>query len=268
MENKETAESRSGVIERQIVVAEEAVVKVENVCSEKIERVEKSLIEHPVRDFKNEQKVDVYKSYVGFIEIHLTGSSLSKSTTLSIPDELVELGLEENLRSQLSETMRIDLSKNVELGAQEVNKRVDAFREIFTRQMGQPLGRIYKKSDWKTMKTKRDEINVLVANANTRILKYLDSAANKVIEDAAEIWFDAIKTRSPSSNYTKERVNILLRKQWYKKKRTTRLKFEMFTKDLTWETLKDESIRRRIEEEFPDIRKIGLYKKMSAWGEY
>ena len=237
-------------------------------AARKLKKRKRALIEHPVRDFKNEQKVDVYKSYVGFIEIHLTGSSLSKSTTLSIPDELIELGLEENLRSQLSETMRIDLSKYVELGAQEVNKRVDAFREIFTRQMGQPLGRIYKKSDWKTMQTKCDEINVLVANANTRILKYLDSAANKVIEDTAEIWFDAIKTRNPSSNYTKERVNKLLREQWYKKKRTTRMNFEMFTKDLTWETLKDEAIRRRIEEEFPDIRKSGLYKKMNAWGEY
>ena len=43
MESKETAESRLGGIDRQIVVAEEVVVNVENVCSEKIEKAEKSL---------------------------------------------------------------------------------------------------------------------------------------------------------------------------------------------------------------------------------
>ena len=267
-DNKETADTDSrsdggGHID----VPKKAEVDVEDVGEGQIDEAEDNLDKHPVRDFKREKKVDVYSSYVGFIEIHLTGSSLSKSTTLSIPKELVELGLDENLRIMLSERMKIDLSKNVDLGVKEVNKLVDAFRVIFTRQMEEPLGRIYKKNDWNCMQAKRDEINDLVADANDKILQNLDTAADRVIKDAVNSWFEAIKARNASSDYTKEQVNELLTEQWRSKKRATRMKFKIFPKDLTWETLNDEAVRRKIEEAFPDIRKTGLYKDMEAWTE-
>ena len=119
-----------------------------------LKQVELHLREHPPRDFRKEKETEVYQDYVGFVEIHVTGAGLSRATTLAIPDELTELGLGTDLRSRLSERMRIDLSGNVDLGARDVNRRVDAFREIFTKQMGPPLGRVYKKSEREIMQIK------------------------------------------------------------------------------------------------------------------
>lgn len=103
-----------------------------------LEQVELHLREDLPRDFRREKESEVHQDYVGFIEIHVTGAGLSKATTLAIPDELTKLGLGTDLRSRLSERMRIDLSGNVDLGARDVNRRVDAFREIFTKQMRPP----------------------------------------------------------------------------------------------------------------------------------
>ena len=119
-----------------------------------LKQVESHLREHPPREFWKEKATEVYQDYVGFIEIHVTGATLDKATTLAIPDELTELGLGTDLRNRLSERMRIDLSGTVDLGARDVNRRVDAFREIFTKQMGPPLGRVYKKSEREIMQIK------------------------------------------------------------------------------------------------------------------
>ena len=87
----------------------EPKVEISKPSEEKLRRIERNLREHPPRNFKKEKSTEVYQGYVGFIEIHVTGASLANSTTLAIPEELTELGLETDLRARLSEKMRIDL---------------------------------------------------------------------------------------------------------------------------------------------------------------
>ena len=190
---------------------------------------------------------------------------------MTIPKELTELGLEIDLRARLSEKMRIDLSDKVDLGASDVNKRVDAFREIFTRKMGQPLGRIYKKSDWGVMQGKWAEIERLVQVANEKIARSLHQAVEKTITDAAADWAKAI-AQNPSlqnrGSYTKEKVRSLLTAQWDQKQRATEVKVHLFAKDLTWATLTDPAVRRKIEGAYPELRETGLYQSRHAWASY
>ena len=205
---------------------------------------------------------------MGFIEIHVTGASLSGTTTLAIPKELTELGLETDLRNRLSEKMRIDLSGSVDLGARDVNRRVDAFREIFTRQMGSPLGRIYKKSDWSIMQTKWAEIEILVESANEKIKRFMHVAVEKVIMYAAKDWAKAIDENpnvKKQVSYTVEDTHELLLTQWDRKQRATRMRVRLFVKDLTWATLNDQEVREKIEEAYPELCATGLYKSRRAW---
>ena len=185
---------------------------------------ERCLREHPPRDFQREKETEVYQGYVGYIEIRVTGASLASTTTMAIPKELTELGLETDLRAKLSEKMRIDLSDKVDLGASDVNERVEAFREIFTRKMGPPLGRIYKKSDWEVMQAKWAEIEHLVKAANEKIRHSLHQAVKKTIVDAAGDWANAV-ARNPSRDnrrsYTKDEILDLLNAQSDRKHRAT-----------------------------------------------
>ena len=243
-------------------------VHVLDLHEENLKQVETHLREHPPRDFQKEKEAEVYQGYVGFIEIHVTGSSLSTATTLAIPKELTELGLETNLRDRLSERMRIDLSDSVDLGAREVNRRVDAFREIFTTQMGPPLGRVYKKSEWAVMQTKWAEIERLVESANEKIERFMHTAVQQIITDAAKDWAKAIdenpnvKVRNP---YSVEKIRALLDAQWNRKQRATRMKVQLFVKDFTWATLNDPDVRHKIEEAYPNLCGTGLYKSRLAW---
>ncbi len=213
--------------------------------------------------------MEVYQDYVGFIEIHVAGAGLSKATTLSIPDELTELGLGTDLRNRLSERMRIDLSGTVDLGARDVNRRVDAFREIFTKQMGPPLGRVYKKSEWDMMQTKWSEIERLVEEANRRIESSMHKAVDEILTDAAKGWAKAIDENAnvdlPEGSYTEEKIRSMLGAQWDRRHRATRMRVQLFVKDFTWGTLNDPEVRRKIEEAYPDICETGLYKSRSAW---
>jgi len=241
-------------------------LKVVDVTEEAIEEVEKNLVEHPPRNYKEEKELEVYSSYLGFIEIQLTGSSLAKSTTLSIPKELTEIGLDKDLRRLLSERMQIDLSDSVDLGVKKVNKLVEAFREIFTKKMKKPLGRIYLKKDWEIMKRKSNEINKLIEEVNKDILNKIEDAVNQQIEDAAKKWFESrySTTSNKSTHLTKDQIIELLKNQWVNHIRPKKVKLDLFPKDLTWETLNDEEVKKTIEEEFPDIRDTGLYKTRIA----
>lgn len=224
--------------------------------------------ERPPRDFQKEKQTEVYQGYVGFIEIHVTGASLASATTLAIPKDITELGLADDLRKRLSEKMRIDLNGTVDLGASDVNKRVDAFREIFTRQMGPPLGRIYKKSEWEVMQAKWAEIERLAQVANEKIALSLRQTVKKIIDDAAEHWANAIG-RNPRiesrDSYTEDEIRSKLNAQWDQKQRATAVKVHLFAKDLTWATLNDPTVRRKIEEAYPELRETGLYQSRRAW---
>jgi len=246
----------------------EPAVHVVDVDHKRVQEVETRLQQHPPRDFKQEKHTQVYRGYVGFVEIYVKGSSLAKATTLAIPSELTELGLGTDLRDKLSETMRIDLHGSVELGARDVNVKVEAFRELFTKKMGPPLGRIYKKSEWDIMQKKWSEIERLVEDANEKIQRNMYAAVKKIIAEAAEEWAKAI-AENPSirseDRVTLDRIQSLLEEQWDRKHRATRMKVELFAKDLTWKTLNNPEVRRKIEEAYPELGSTGLYKSRRAW---
>lgn len=239
-----------------------------DVREQDLEQAELHLREHPPRDFRKEKATEVYQDYVGFIEIHVTGAGLSKATTLAIPDELTELGLGTDLRNRLSERMRIDLSDTVDLGAGNVNRRVDAFREIFTRQMGPPLGRVYKKSEWDIMQIKWSEIERLVEEANEKIERRMHKAVDEILTGAAKGWAKAIGENpnvDVQGSYTEEKIRSMLSAQWDRRHRATRMRVQLFVKDFTWATLNDPEVRCKIEETFPEICETGLYKSRRAW---
>ncbi len=236
-----------------------------------IKKEEKSVSEHPPRNFKDEKKLEVYQGYIGFVEIHVIGASLSEAATLAIPKQLIEIGLAgaaDDLRQYLSERMRIDLDENANLGVSAVTRRVESFKLIFTKKMGRPLGRIYKKSDWKIMQEKWRDIDREVEVANQKIHQNLGREVKKKIRDTAEKWEQALKNNlnTPSQHqFNADEIESMLNENWINKKRPTEVKIEMFPKDLTWETLNDQNVRNKIEDAYPELRETGLYKSSKAY---
>lgn len=135
-------------------------------------------------------------------------------------------------------------------------------------QMGPPLGRIYKKSEWAIMQIKWAEIERLVEGANSKIEQFMRKAVDKIITDAATDWAKAIAANpnvEAGKTYSADKIKSMLDAQWDRKQRATRMRVQLFVKDFTWVTLNDPEVRRKIEEAYPDIRETGLYKSRRAW---
>ena len=239
------------------------------VTEKDIDEVDHELKVHPPRDFNKEKEIEVYQSYIGFIEIHLTGASLASKTTLAVPKELIELGLEKELRERLSESMRIDIRNRVDLGVNDVNKQVSAFREIFTKQMGQPLGRLYKKSDQTVMMEKWGEIQRLVEEANEKIEDSLEKTMKSIIKEISKQWesrINDIPSLKEEPDFNLCNLQKMFERQWTNRQRPTKVQLEVFFKDLTWETLNSEKVRSKINKHYPELRETGLYKSQTTWG--
>ncbi|MCY4050871.1 MAG: hypothetical protein OXF60_05190 [Gammaproteobacteria bacterium] len=117
---------------------------VEDVKEKDIEDVEEDLRNHPPRNISQEKILTVYNGYVGYIEIKMSGTNLENKINLNIPKEIIEIGLRDELRDQISEMMIIDITDTDDLGVKKENEHLKAFRTLFQGQMGEPLGRIYK----------------------------------------------------------------------------------------------------------------------------
>ncbi len=256
-----TNEPSDNSVESQLV-PDEPKVKVDPVNESDINKVEKHLDEHPIRDFKSERWTEVYTGYVGFIEIHLTGARLSEKMTLTVPNEFKGIGLEDNLKKRLRETLQLDITDKVDLGAKDVNRRVDAFREIFTKNVGKPMGRIYKKSEWSVMKSKWDEIEKLVQTANTKIPSSLDDAVNDAINTIATDYAKVPKLEN--SGWTVDKIENTLKKQLHQQK-PAQMKLELVRKDLTWDMLNDGKVQQKIIEIYPELEGTGLFQSRKAY---
>ncbi len=238
----------------------------ETITEAEVARVEQAIEEHPPRDYAKEREITVYTAFVGYIELRLTGASLATGARLRIPNELVERGLGENeLRTRINESVRIDLDEDVDTGVRAINERLNAIRTLYTRQLGEPHGRIYRKRQRQELGRHLEDLKGEIDQANAALGQRIEAAVRKQLDDLAETY--ARQTAQGAlPELTKEDIGRLLLKAWNEagSARPRKVTLEVTFKDLTWETLQDEALKQRILERFPDLENSALYRDSPA----
>ena len=238
----------------------------EAITKEVVEQAEKAIEEHPPRDYAKEREVSVYTAFVGYIEMRLAGASLGKGARLKIPNELVERGLgEHEMRKRINESVKINLEEDVDTGVREINERVNAIRTLYTRQLGEPHGRIYRKRQRKELEGHIKDLRKEITRANSALKDKIETALKKQLDDLAETYARQT-TRGVLPEMNKERMSELLHKAWHEAGAVRRreVELEVTFKDLTWETLQNAPMRKRIVEQFPDLKNSTLYREYRA----
>ena len=238
----------------------------ETITKEDVEQAEKAIEEHPPRDYAKEREISVYTAFVGYIEMRLAGASLGKGARLKIPNELVERGLgEHEVRKRINESVKINLEEDVDTGVREINERVNAIRTLYTRQLGEPHGRIYRKRQRKELEGHLKDLRKEIARANSALEDKIETALKKQLDDLAETYARQT-TRGTLPEMNKERMSELLHRAWHEAGAVRRreVELEVTFKDLTWETLQDATMRERIVEQFPDLENSTLYREYRA----
>ena len=238
----------------------------QTITENEVEQAERSIEEHPPRDFAKEHKITVYSAFVGYIQLRLSGSSLGKGARLKIPNELVERGLGENeVRKRINENIKIDLEEEVDTGVKEINERIKAIRTLYTRQLGEPHGRIYRKRQRKELDGHLDDLKNEIAHANSLLGAKIDAALHRQLDELAETYAKQ-SARGTFPEMTKDHISRLLRAAWDEAgaTRPRKVKLEVTFKDLTWEALQDRELKQRIVAQFPDLENSTLYREYRA----
>ena len=252
--------------ERRVHCQDEPRATSEAITKEAVEQAEKAIEEHPPRDYAKEREVSVYTAFVGYIEMRLAGASLGKGARLKIPNELVERGLGENeVRKRINESVKINLEEDDDTGVREINERVNAIRTLYTRQLGEPHGRIYRKRQRKELEGHLKDLRKEIARANSVLVDKIETALRKQLDILAET-YSRQTARGALPEIDKERISELLHRAWHEAGAVRRreVELEVTFKDLTWETLQDATMRERIVEQFPDLENSTLYREDRA----
>ena len=265
--NADAGEGHSEVLpEGHVHDEDEPRAMSDTITKEAVEQAESAIEEHPPRDYAKEREISVYTAFVGYIEMRLAGASLGKGARLKIPAELVERGLGENeVRKRINESVKINLEEDVDTGVREINERLNAIRMLYTRQLGEPHGRIYRKRQRKELEGHLKDLRKEIARANSALEEKIETALRKQLDDLAETYArQAAQETLPEMN--KEKMRELLHKAWHEAGalRPREVKLEVTFKDLTWETLQDATMREQIVEQFPNLENSTLYREYQA----
>ncbi|MXY53539.1 MAG: hypothetical protein F4Y86_13575 [Gammaproteobacteria bacterium] len=237
----------------------------EALTSDDVEKAEDAIRQHPPRDYAQEREVTVYTSFVGYIELRLVGAQLGKEVRLKIPNQLVERGLgEDEMRKRINENVRIRLDEDVDTGVREVDERLKAIRALYTRQLGEPHGRIYRKRQRPELERHFKDLRLEIERANMALGSTFEAAVKTQLDGLAATY--ATQSVADDHLLNEEDIRRLLKSAWHEAgaSRPREVKLEVTFKDLTWQTLQDRGLRRRIVEQFPDLQGTTLYREYQA----
>ena len=247
-------------------VASEPRVQSGTITEADVERAEQAIKEHPPRDYAKEREITVYTAFVGYIELHLVGASLATGARLRIPKELVERGFGDNdLRTRINESVRIDLDEEVDTGVRAINERLNAIRTLYTRQLGKPHGRIYRKRQRQELDGHLEDLNWEIDKANAALEQWIKMAVDKQLDDLAES-YSRQAAQDALRKLTKDDISRMLFEAWNEAgaARPRKVTLEVTFKELTWETLQCDALKKRILQQFPDLQNSALYRDSRA----
>lgn len=235
----------------------------EQLTDAKMEKVKESLDANPPQKFDLARKVNVFNAFIEFVELRLTGLHIARHT-VQLPRDVVLALRDDATAKRLLTTFKLvsDESK-VAKEAAEVDQRVRALRERYTRSLGDGLGSVILRSKRQAfaaeVKSIRDAIEKFQAKVLERLERELADSRKKLVEGL----LPAVKKSTPPALQAqvsgKPPVEVLRR---YLDDELSRvfpsaqsligeMKLEWVPKGVTYETLSNPEFQGRVRAAFP-----------------
>lgn len=227
-----------------------------------VKALEAELVKNPPQRFDLTRTLNVFNAYVEFIELRLTGLQITRHT-VKLPQDLI-LALRDEATSKRLRTSfnLLDGKSKVGKDAEAIEVRVRKLRDRFVRPIGD-IGAI-------TLRSKRKEVDSLIAAIRTdiekfrdsvveRLTKEIDSSRNKLVEGLTP----ALKKKPPqdlidqvTDKVTVEHVTLYLTKRLGEVFPTAEsvvgeMKLDCVRKGVTYETLASSDFQKKVRDAFP-----------------
>lgn len=110
---------------------------------EDMQNLEADLIKCPPQKFDLARQVNVYSSYIQFVELSLEGTHLTRHT-ISIPQKLLNLASNENDKDRLKASYQL-IKSDSELSGKAMHEKVKALRDKYLKSLGNRYGTVILK---------------------------------------------------------------------------------------------------------------------------
>jgi hypothetical protein len=263
--------------EREQIAMISVEVDTEPVAKEQFARVDESLKEAPPVSFDLARQVRVFNAYLQYVELKLNGASIQRHR-LAIPPNILKLGGGEDIQGRLRTTF--DLIENGgTLSSKKLDDEINEIRKNFTPSLGKDHGRVVLKSARphldKRLATFRANLKAHQDNVAAKLQEQLDESRRQIIDYYLQRVVnsppDAMLGQllgKPSEDDARRWLNAELDGVFPKAESLIqKMYLDERYKDVTFETLNDESFLQSIKAAFPRIDWDKAYNEFRAAGE-
>jgi hypothetical protein len=227
-----------------------------------IENIEESLVECPPQQFDLARQVTVYSNYIQFVELSLEGTHLSRHT-ISIPQELMNLTRDKKDQDRLKASYQL-IRSDGDISGKVINEKVRVLREKYLKSLGNNYGNVILKQHKNEFIKDIKELEKELDKFKNSSLKKLEEEFKSCKSNLLSILKPVIKANPPDElkfgtntskpdaaaviAYLKIKLDHVIPKaDTFLNEMSIRYQF----KDVTYETLHDESFIKKLHEAFP-----------------
>jgi hypothetical protein len=220
---------------------------------------------NPPQRFDLARKVNVFNSFIEFVELRLTGLHITRHT-VQLPRELVTALRDDATAKRLLTTFRlVDTDSKVAKEAAVIDQKVRQLRDKFTRSLGEDLGSVMLRSKRgefaAAVKSLREEILDFQVKVVQRLENEIESSLKKLVEGLLPAMKKAPPEAltgqivgKPTSDVLRRFLEVELRRVFPAAETLVReMKLEWIPKGVTFETLSDENFQHRVRAQFPYV---------------
>lgn len=227
------------------------------------QQVKESLDANPPQKFDLARKVNVFNAFIEFVELRLTGLHIARHT-VQLPRDLVLALRDDATAKRLLTTFKLvsDESK-VAKDAAEIDLRVRALRERYTRSLGDGLGSVILRSKRQALTSEVKSIREAIETFQVKVLERLEKELADSRKKLVEGLLPAVKKSTPpalqaqvSGKPTAEVLRRYLDDELARVFPTAQsligeMKLEWVPKGVTYETLSNSEFQERVRAAFP-----------------
>ena len=235
-------------------------VKPTMVSKDQVERVDKRLQEAPPVKFDLARQVRVYNAYLQYVEIRLVGAAIQRHRVPLSP-KLVGLSAGSDIARRLKTTFDL-IEKSDTLSSKSLENELNEIRKAFTPSLGKKHGRVLLKSMKAAFESKLQDFRKKLEDHGQRLKEELNEDLDKSRKQIVDHCLPQVMKSPPPSlegqlpkitaDGARRFLDHELRRTFPSVDAITReMRLDVQYKDITFETLKDDSFLKSIKDAFP-----------------
>jgi len=231
--------------------------------AETMQQVKDSLDANPPQKFDLARKVNVFNAFIEFVELRLTGLHIARHT-VQLPREMVLALRDDATARRLLTTFKLvsDESKVAKEAAQ-VDQRVRALREKYTRSLGENQGSVILRSKRQLFSDEVQTIRQAIERFQDKVLENLEKeladSRRKLVDGllpamkkAPPLALQAQVSGKPSVDVLRRYLDDELKRAFPSAKSLIgEMSLEWTPKGVTYETLSSPDFQERVRKAFP-----------------